>query len=91
MSAKAIRESTGKDIINRHLVGEHGAAKCRFAYVDESTKWDQLIADNPWLETAVSFLSLSLYLDDFQFGTKHCSSLSPTTSSEICYEKKNNK
>ncbi|XP_065090279.1 ATP-citrate synthase isoform X2 [Ochlerotatus camptorhynchus] len=51
MSAKAIREATGKDIINRHLVGEHGAAKCRFASVDESTQWTQLVADHPWLET----------------------------------------
>lgn len=51
MSAKAIREATGKDIINRHLVGEHGAAKCRFASVDESTQWSQLVADHPWLET----------------------------------------
>lgn len=52
MSAKAIREATGKDIINRHLAGDdHGAAKCRFASVDESTQWSQLVADNPWLET----------------------------------------
>lgn len=51
MSAKAIREATGKDIINRHLVGDHGAAKCRFASVNESTQWSQLVADNPWLES----------------------------------------
>lgn len=53
MSAKAIREATGKDIINRHLAasGEHGAAKCRFASVDETTQWPQLVADHPWLET----------------------------------------
>lgn len=54
MSAKAIREATGKDIINRHLAGsgDHGAAKCRFASVDESTQWTQLVADHPWLETS---------------------------------------
>lgn len=51
MSAKAIREATGKDLINRHLTGEHGAAKCRFASFDESTKWTELVADHPWLET----------------------------------------
>ncbi|XP_055541492.1 ATP-citrate synthase isoform X2 [Wyeomyia smithii] len=52
MSAKAIREATGKDIINRHLTGgDHGAAKCRFAAVDETTQWAQLVADNPWLES----------------------------------------
>ncbi|XP_055601325.1 ATP-citrate synthase isoform X2 [Uranotaenia lowii] len=52
MSAKAIREATGKDIINRHLPGsDHGAAQCRFAAVNETTKWAQLVAENPWLET----------------------------------------
>lgn len=58
MSAKAIREATGKDIINRHLAaaGEHGATKCRFASVDETTQWPQLVADHPWLETTVSAL-----------------------------------
>ncbi|XP_049280871.1 ATP-citrate synthase isoform X3 [Anopheles funestus] len=52
MSAKAIREATGKDIINRHLQGDHGAAKCRFATVTENTQWQQLVLDNPWLETS---------------------------------------
>ncbi|XP_035909646.1 ATP-citrate synthase isoform X1 [Anopheles stephensi] len=52
MSAKAIREATGKDIINRHLQGDHGAAKCRFATVTETTQWQQLVLDNPWLETS---------------------------------------
>ncbi|XP_058061576.1 ATP-citrate synthase isoform X1 [Anopheles bellator] len=50
MSAKAIREATGKDIINRLLEGDHGAAKCRFATVTETTQWQQLVQDNPWLE-----------------------------------------
>ncbi|XP_053676296.1 ATP-citrate synthase [Anopheles nili] len=52
MSAKAIREATGKDIINRQLQGDHGAAKCRFATVSETTQWQQLVQDNPWLETS---------------------------------------
>uniref|UniRef100_A0A1S4H348 ATP-citrate synthase ATP-grasp domain-containing protein n=1 Tax=Anopheles gambiae TaxID=7165 RepID=A0A1S4H348_ANOGA len=52
MSAKAIREATGKDIINRQLQGDHGAAKCRFATVTETTQWQQLVQDNPWLETS---------------------------------------
>lgn len=54
MSAKAIREATGKDIINRLLQGDHGAAQCRFATVTETTQWPQLVQDNPWLETSVS-------------------------------------
>lgn len=54
MSAKAIREATGKDILNRFLEGGSGAAKCRFASLDENTQWSQLVVDHPWLETTVS-------------------------------------
>jgi ATP citrate (pro-S)-lyase len=56
MSAKAIREATGKELINKYLEGgsELGVAKSRFASVNESTEWNQLLADNPWLETTVS-------------------------------------
>lgn len=50
MSAKAIREATGKDILNRHLSGDSQAAKCCFASVDETTDWNQLFASNPWLQ-----------------------------------------
>lgn len=54
MSAKAIREASGKDLLNRLLDGTSGAAKCRFASVNENTQWSQLLVDNPWLETTVS-------------------------------------
>lgn len=56
MSAKAIREATGKELINKYLEGgsEVGVAKSRFASVTESTEWNQLLADHPWLETTVS-------------------------------------
>ena len=56
MSAKAIREATGKELINKYLEGgnEVGVAKSRFASITESTDWSQLLADNPWLETTVS-------------------------------------
>lgn len=50
MSAKAISEATGKGIINEHLKNT-AAAKCRYASVNEDTKWVDLKADNPWLET----------------------------------------
>lgn len=58
MSAKAIREATGKDIINRHIGANAGAAQSQFASVNESTNWNELIASNPWLETSVSFFFL---------------------------------
>lgn len=58
MSAKAIREATGKELINKYLEGgdELGVAKSRFASVSETTDWGQLKLDNPWLETSVSRL-----------------------------------
>ncbi|KAG8235731.1 hypothetical protein J437_LFUL016366, partial [Ladona fulva] len=50
MSAKAIREATGKNLLNRHL---HSAgaplSSCLFASVDESTNWTTLVAEHPWL------------------------------------------
>ncbi|XP_055374613.1 ATP-citrate synthase isoform X2 [Condylostylus longicornis] len=51
MSAKAIREATGKDILNRLLDEKSGAANCRFASVDPETNWNELVNKNPWLQT----------------------------------------
>lgn len=51
MSAKAIREATGKDIINRHLSSDTAAVKCKFASVNPDTKFSDLVNDNPWLKT----------------------------------------
>lgn len=53
MSAKAIREATGKDILNRLLDNSSGAAHCQFATVNSETNWSELVASNPWLETTV--------------------------------------
>lgn len=46
MSAKAIREVTGKRLLNGSLTT---CAQSKFAAVDESTNFDQLVRDNPWL------------------------------------------
>lgn len=56
MSAKAIREATGKELINKFLEGgnEIGVSKSRFASVNEQTDYSQLVAAHPWLETTVS-------------------------------------
>lgn len=51
MSAKAIREATGKDLINRKLTPGSKAAKCRFATVTEHTNWADLVNENPWLSS----------------------------------------
>jgi hypothetical protein len=53
MSAKAISEATGKDIINRNLDPNTAAAKCRFAAVKEETSWAELVRNEPWLESSV--------------------------------------
>jgi len=58
MSAKAISEATGKDIINRNLAPLTSAVKCRFASINETTKWDDLLLDNPWLKSEVLLLIL---------------------------------
>lgn len=51
MSAKAIREATGKDIINRQLTSGTAYVKCRFASVNENTNIVDLVNENPWLKT----------------------------------------
>ncbi|KAH8396595.1 hypothetical protein KR215_001140 [Drosophila sulfurigaster] len=50
MSAKAITEASGKDVLNRHLnQNGAGAATCRFATVNAETDWSKLSVDQPWL------------------------------------------
>lgn len=56
MSAKAIREATGKDILNRLLDGKSGAAQCRFASITPETNWGKLVDDHPWLLKTVSLI-----------------------------------
>ena len=52
MSAKAIREVTGKALLNR-LLSPGVAIPARFATVTTDTNWDKLVSDNPWLQTEV--------------------------------------
>lgn len=53
MSAKPIREATGKLILNKYL--KDVATTSLLASVDESTSYDSLITQNPWLTQVVSF------------------------------------
>lgn len=50
MSAKAIREATGKDLINKNL-GETKAVKCRFVQIGPESKYNELLAKNSWMES----------------------------------------
>ncbi|XP_076468519.1 LOW QUALITY PROTEIN: ATP-citrate synthase-like [Babylonia areolata] len=47
MSAKAISEAKGKELLNRFLEGT--AMHNKVASVAEDVNWNQLTADNPWL------------------------------------------
>lgn len=50
MSAKAIHEATGKDLLNRFLSTGFTIKSC-FAVVKEDTDWNELVLQNPWLST----------------------------------------
>ncbi|KAK1124405.1 hypothetical protein K0M31_006765 [Melipona bicolor] len=51
MSAKAIREATGKDLINRKLPPGTNAVKCRFVSITENTNWADVVNEYPWVQT----------------------------------------
>ncbi|XP_022904967.2 ATP-citrate synthase isoform X1 [Onthophagus taurus] len=51
MSAKGIREATGKDLINRLLDSDTAAVRCKFASVTPKTNFGALIESHPWLQT----------------------------------------
>lgn len=51
MAAKAIREATGKDLINRKLPVGTKVAKCRFVLITETTNWIDIVNEHPWLKT----------------------------------------
>lgn len=48
MSAKAIREATGKALLQKNLPAGV-CAPCRYAAVTEGTQWDALATQHPWL------------------------------------------
>ncbi|KAG5311424.1 ACLY synthase, partial [Acromyrmex insinuator] len=51
MAAKAIREATGKDLINRKLSVGTKIAKCRFVSITENTNWIDIVNEHSWLKT----------------------------------------
>ncbi|XP_045613274.2 ATP-citrate synthase isoform X1 [Procambarus clarkii] len=50
MSAKAIREATGKTLLNNNLPS-NVSGTCRFASISQDTQWEDLVTDHPWLKT----------------------------------------
>ena len=55
MSAKAISEASGKTILNKYL--GQVAARCQLVSVNEHTSFNQLVNENDWLKTTVSFIT----------------------------------
>ncbi|XP_029172809.1 ATP-citrate synthase [Nylanderia fulva] len=51
MAAKAIREATGKELINRKLSVGTKVTKCRFVPITEDTNWIDIANEYPWLKT----------------------------------------
>ena len=51
MSAKAIYEAKGKELLNKYLTDE--AVKNRFAFGPETVNGETPAAENPWLLTGV--------------------------------------
>ncbi|XP_022711313.1 ATP-citrate synthase-like [Varroa jacobsoni] len=49
MSAKAISEATGKRLLNQHLDCA-AAAPCKFATVTDLSQWNDVLAQNPWIQ-----------------------------------------
>ena len=60
MSAKAIYEGKGKELLNQFLGGEAVKNKC--AIVEENVNWNQLVQDNPWLNTQVQGITCTCSL-----------------------------
>lgn len=64
MSAKAIREATGKTILNNYLKGS--ATLCKLAVVDENTSFEQALAANPWISQEVR-IETTVYINFDRF------------------------
>lgn len=68
MSAKAIYEAAGKELLNKFLEGASIKNKC--AVIREDVNWPQLIQDHPWLQTEVietfSFVPLHIMGTGFE-------------------------
>ena len=71
MSAKAIYEAKGKELLNKFL-GDV-AMKNRAAFVDEQVNWNQLVQDNPWLTSEVRTWTVwsQFYNINFSFSPTH--------------------
>lgn len=60
MSAKAIYEAKGKELLNKFLEG--ASIKNKFAVVTEDVNWGQLTDEHPWLKTEVSLALIFSFL-----------------------------
>jgi len=59
MSAKAVREASGKHLLNRFLP-PGVAVKSNVAVVTAETDWTSLVHEHPWLASEVCCISLDI-------------------------------
>lgn len=81
MSAKAIREAAGKDLL-RKFVKSKKLAETPCAVINEETKWSELTEKHPWLLTQVCGTLYEVYrylfywysrtYRDFSVSLEHC-------------------
>jgi len=64
MSTKAIYEAAGKKLLNKFLGST--AAETRCVNVDANTNWDDLVANNRWLENEVLIKNEYIYIYNFK-------------------------
>jgi len=57
MSAKAVREASGKHLLNRFL-SPGVAVKSNLAVVTAETDWTSLVQEHPWLASEVCCVTL---------------------------------
>ena len=53
MSAKAMREASGKAMLGRALASSATSMSARFAVFTAESSWTEVVANNPWLLTEV--------------------------------------
>ena len=85
MSAKAINEATGKNLLNNCLSGA-AHVNCRFASVDQTTSYDKLAQQNPWLLTEVSEHGLIFVMSGDVMTYPECGSIMSYNFNYVAFE-----
>lgn len=82
MSAKAVSEAKGKELLNKFLEG--AAMQNRVVTVTQDVNWNQLVADNPWLNEKVRSWHSVLSKNEFKGQPTFKKSILTTVISIVC-------